>query len=221
MTQGLVTSVLGVVLIRIAATGEYLRYVQPWMRWPLVGTGALLLLISIRQTVGVGRDADRVPRTTWLVLLPPMVVFLVAPPALGAYIAERRADQQPAPVSASEFRPSPGPDGVVETSVEQFVWGASGNGDLGNLRGTTFRVQGFVSSGDPDAWYVTQLILYCCAADVGVQRVKVIGQPAPPRDQWVRVTGTWVPGSGADGSRSPTMRASEVEQIPTPEDPYS
>ena len=89
------------------------------------------------------------------------------------------------------------------------------------LAGQPVHLEGFVSTDPEGHWYVTSLVLFCCAADVAVERVQVTGQPAPPRDQWVRVSGTWVEGTGRSRGNPAEIDASAVVEIPTPADPYS
>ena len=60
-TQGLVLAVLSVILIRIAVTGEYLQYVTPWMRWPLLTAGLILLAIGIGPALGWTRSVSPHP----------------------------------------------------------------------------------------------------------------------------------------------------------------
>lgn len=227
-TQGLVAAVLGILLLRIVSTGDYLRYVQPWMRWPLVVTGIVLLVIAIRPALGLVRHEHGVSRSSWLLLLPAVVVFTVAPPALGAYIAERRPVQAQPTAPDLDDIPAPTPNGPRNLSVEEFTWGAGQGDDPMSLTDSEVELEGFVSADRQGGWYVTNLVIFCCAADVAVERVKVVGQPAPPRNQWVRVTGTWVKGSGRwvegkgpDPSNPASVTATEVVDIPTPKDAYS
>ena len=46
-TQGLLLMFLGAVLLRLAASDAYLRYVVPWMKWPLLASGILLILMAL------------------------------------------------------------------------------------------------------------------------------------------------------------------------------
>lgn len=227
-TQGLVLAFLGALLVRLALTGEYLRFVTPWMRWPLVATGVVLLLLALKPALGLGEHADqhadegahgahRIPRSTWLLLLPGLVVFTVSPPALGAYLAERRAADTVPPPSSLAFAPledrSP-----VDLEIEEMLWRALTD-DGATLKDHSLRLTGFVS-GSGDAWYVTRLSISCCAADARVVRVKVDGAEAPPRNTWVRVTGTWQPGTGTTPTSAAVLLAREVTRIPAPKDTY-
>lgn len=220
-TQGLVAGALGAVLIRIAWTGEYLHFVLPWMRWPLVATGLVLLLMALRPALGMVGSGDRVPLTSWLLLLPTLIVFSVAPPPLGAFIAERRATQAPEALPAPARIPASTDGGPVDLVLAEFAWNAAQPDDPMGLRGRPVRMDGFVSADEDGGWYVTQLVIFCCAADVAVERVEIVGQPAPPRDQWVTVTGTWVEGTGGSSSEVARLAAAEVVHIPAPEAPYS
>lgn len=220
-TQGLAAAALAAVLIRISLSGEYLRFVQPWMRWPLLAAGCLLLVMALRPAFGLRTSSSRVPWSSWLILLPTLVVFSVAPPPLGAYIAERRAAQPPAELPAPVTIPISGDGDPVDVGVDEFAWGAAQADDVMGLKGQVVRLEGFVSTDQDGGWYVTQLVIFCCAADVAVERVKVVGQPAPPRDRWVRVTGTWVEGTGGDPSDPAQLSADQVVEIPAPANPYS
>ncbi len=72
-------------------------------------------------------------------------------------------------------------------------------------------------------WYVARMQIACCAADAVPLKVAVLGTPAPEEDQWIEVTGTWVPPKGggpAPGRSLPEMTAVEVTEIPQPVEPY-
>jgi uncharacterized repeat protein (TIGR03943 family) len=148
-------------------------------------------------------------------------VFSVAPPPLGAYVAERRAAHAPASQAPREPIPLSHDGGPLDLAVEEFTWGAAQPDDVMALTDQVVRLEGFVSTDEDGHWYVTALVIYCCAADVAVERVRVVGQPAPARDQWVRVTGTWVAGTGLDPSDPAVLEAREVVPVPAPETPYS
>lgn len=220
-TQGLVAVTVAALLLRISLNGEFLRFVQPWMRWPLVATGLVLLLMGLRLALGWVVVRGRVPAMTWLLLVPWLVVFNVAPPPLGAYVAERRVSEPSgiAPDRTSVAQPVDG--GPRSVAVEELTWGAAQPGDPLELRGSTVETEGFVSTDQAGDWYATVLVMYCCAADVQAERVKIVGHAAPARNQWVLVTGEWIEGTGVGPGNPAALRASAVEPIPSPEDPYS
>ena len=220
-TQGLVAAALAAVLIRISWTGEYLRFVQPWMRWPLLAAGLALFAMAARPALGYAAGGGRVPRSAWLMLLPTMVVFAVAPPPLGAFVAERRPAQNPATLPPPRVLTANTDGRPLDLGVEEFTWGAAQTDDVMGLRNQVVRMDGFVSTDKTGNWYVSTLVIFCCAADAVVERVKVVGQPAEPRNEWVRVTGTWIEGTGTGSSNPAALQTSEVVRIPTPKDPYS
>lgn len=220
-TQGLLLAFFGVVLLRLGMGDEYLRFVSAWMRWPILASGALLLLLALQPMLDRTRDDDDphgVPLSTWLLLLPGLVVFTVSPPALGAYLAERRAGDSPPPPPVSTFSPLPaGEDVPVE--IDEFTWRAELD-DGATLRERTVELHGFVSNGPGDTWYVTRMAIACCAADAAAYRVRVDGAERPPRDQWVKVAGTWVEGTGTAPGEVPAIAATRVEHTKAPRQTY-
>lgn len=221
-TQGLVIAVLAAVLIRISMTGEYLSFVTPWMRWPLVVSGVVLLAMAVAPVLArtaTGHE-EGAPRSAWLLLVPVLVVFAVAPPPLGAFLAERRA-QQPASLPEPGIVALPESDSPLPLTVGEFLWGAGEPGDPMGLAGQRITMAGFVSRDADDGWYVTRLEIFCCAADAMVMRVEISGHPAPPRDQWVEVTGTWVQGTGKDPGEPAVLRAERVVEVDAPARAYS
>ena len=228
-TQGLVLVFLGVVLVRLAAGGDYLSFVTSWMRWPILVSGVLLVLLAVKPALGLSEpdggaeDPDAhhehgVPSVTWLLRLPGLVVFTVGPPALGAYLAERRADDVPTVSPTSTFSPLPAGENV-DVELEELLWRAQVDDGV-TLAGRSVRVTGFVSLDQDGGWYVTRMSIGCCAADATVTRVQVDGADAPARDSWVEVTGTWVEGTGTDRREVPRLAASDVVPIDAPSQTY-
>lgn len=228
-TQGLLLTFLGAVLLRFAATDAHLRYVTPWMKWPLLVSGVVLLLLAIgplwsrderRDDDGVEHEPDHeaghhehgVPRVTWLLVLPGIIAFVISPPELGSYLAERRAGEAVA-VSAPGTTTVLGSEETVELTVEEFLWLAQ-QGEPA-LEGQQVALTGFVSYGADDSWYVTRMQIGCCAADAMAYRVKVQGAARPGRDEWVEVTGTHVTGTGEEPPFEVVVEAAEV--VPTEE----
>jgi uncharacterized repeat protein (TIGR03943 family) len=218
-TQGLLLAALAVVLIRISLTGEYLHFVATWMRWPLLVTGVILLGMAFRPALRWHTmTPSTAPGSAWLLFLPAVMVFVVAPPPLGAYLAERRADQ-PATLKAPESLSEPTVIGPLLFTPGEFAWGASQPDDPMGLAKQEVRVTGFVTTAGKD-WFLTQLEISCCAADAMVVRIRVEGHPVPPRDQWVQVTGDWVEGTGRRPDEPAAITASDVVEIPAPEQAY-
>lgn len=235
MAQAYLLALLGGFAVRLGLTQEHLLYVRGWTRWPLVASGAILLLLCIAVVIDQLRAArrtgeptdphehvDRAPWPTWLLLTPVLVMMLISPPALGSYFAERAAESASAgprdPERAtSALRPLP-EDDPVRMHVSEFFVRAKYDAGL-SLSGRVVELTGFVSF-DPDGnWYVTRFEIACCAADAMVMRVRVNGEAAPQRDQWVKVTGQWVP-AAATPHGPPTIAASSVTPTTEPASPY-
>ncbi|MFG2723836.1 TIGR03943 family putative permease subunit [Streptomyces canus] len=161
------------------------------------------------------------PRVAWLLTLPALALLLFPPPALGSYSAEREAAQQAAQ-GVGMFPALPAGD-PVELTLGEF--GSRAIYDSGrSLKGRTVRMTGFVTHGDDGTWYVTRLLVSCCAADATTSKVEVRGAAdgAPPVDTWITVTGTWHPKGelGTDGAWPPVVDASAVRRVTEPADPY-
>jgi uncharacterized repeat protein (TIGR03943 family) len=160
------------------------------------------------------------PRAAWLLVLPVLAIFLVAPPALGAYTAEREDSTIAAPQEGSQFDPLPAGDPLPLTLTEyaaRAVWD-----DGISLEGRTVQLTGFVSAAPEGRWYLTRLGLSCCAADAFATKVLVIDPPYdPPADVWVQITGQWVPGGGTqDANAIPWIQVQDMAEVPPPANPY-
>lgn len=224
-TQALLLAFLGAVLLRMSLSDAYLRYVTEWMKWPILASGVIMLLLAVGPLFG---DPDKaggpehdghghagVPRSTWLLLLPGLIVFVISPPELGSFLAERRANQSAAaePAVVAELSG----DETNELPLQEFVWRAQSGGDT--LVDRSVSLTGFASH-EGDHWYVTRLTIGCCAADALAFRVQVDGADRPERDQWVRITGTYVEGTGVSPSEDPVIEADEVTEIKKPRQTY-
>lgn len=109
--QSIILLLVGIATLRISWGTAYLNFVKESMRPWLLLSGAILVLLGAWLLVdslrgrpshegaeGEDRAADADggeshehagPRAAWLLLLPVLTIFLVAPPALGAYSASR------------------------------------------------------------------------------------------------------------------------------------
>jgi uncharacterized repeat protein (TIGR03943 family) len=81
---------------------------------------------------------------------------------------------------------------------------------------------GFVTHGDDGTWYLTRLLVSCCAADAGPYKVEIRDADAPTTDTWVTVTGTWHPTGepGSEKAMPPVLDAGSVRRVAEPENPY-
>ncbi|MFJ8113715.1 TIGR03943 family putative permease subunit [Streptomyces sp. NPDC096132] len=231
----------GAAVLRITLFGDlYLRYVQAGLRPYLIVSGAALVLLGL-VTAGLrtpedhqvrgeaeGRPDDEHrhqhrhgPRTAWLLTLPALALLLFPPPALGSYSAGREAAQRAAQ-GVGTFPALPAGDPLTLTVAEFSSRAIYDSGR--SLKGRTVRLTGFVTRGDDGAWYVTRLLVTCCAADATTGKVEIRGadDDAPPTDTWVTVTGTWRPKGtlGSDAAWPPTLDAEKVTRVEQPADPY-
>ncbi|MFJ9633601.1 TIGR03943 family putative permease subunit [Streptomyces sp. NPDC101175] len=239
----------GGAVLRISLFSDlYLRYVQPALRPYLVISGSLLVVLGAVAAVRVlldrhdeendendeneehdhGEEEGRPhghghgPGIAWLLTLPALALLLFPPPALGSYSASREQAQLAAQ-GVGTFPALPAAK-VLDISVAQYSSRAIY--DTGHsLKGRTLRMTGFVTHGSNGTWYVTRLVVTCCAADATTSKVEIRGTEstdAPQTDTWVTVTGTWLPKGklGTDGAWPPLLDAKTVTEVKQPADPY-
>ncbi|MFF7602658.1 TIGR03943 family putative permease subunit [Streptomyces mirabilis] len=231
--------VCGAAVLRISLFSElYLRYVQTGLRPYLIVSGLLLLVLGIvgaavaMRSAKVdhlhedeneddipGHDHGHGPGVAWLLTVPAAALLLFPPPALGSYSAEREAAKYAAQ-GIGTFSALPEGD-TVDLTLSQFSSRAIY--DRGRtMKGRTIRMTGFVTKDDDGTWYLTRLLVSCCAADARPEKVEIRGAYAPPTDSWVSVTGTWHPKGklGSDAAWPPVLDAGEVKHIKPPNSPY-
>ncbi|MFJ4361563.1 TIGR03943 family putative permease subunit [Streptomyces massasporeus] len=159
------------------------------------------------------------PRVAWFLTLPALALLLFPPPALGSYSAEREAAQRAAQgVGTFPDLPSGNP---VDLTLGEF--GSRAVYDSGrSLKGRTVRLTGFVTRDGDGAWYVTRLLVSCCAADATTAKAEVRGVEAPPVDTWVTVTGTWHPEGelGSTEAWPPVVDVTSLRRVRQPDNPY-
>ncbi|MEV6618119.1 TIGR03943 family protein [Streptomyces sp. NPDC051051] len=226
----------GVGLLRAALFSEaYLRYVKEGMRPLLIASGVLLILLgaaeawSARRPVerpaedgdGHGHDHSGVPRVAWLLFLPALSLLFYAPPALGSYTASREAPKAVAVVAEDGFDPLPAtsPLPITLTDFTQRVQQDEGRA----IEGRTVRMTGFVTPADGGGgWYLTRIMLSCCAADAQSVKVRVYGVRAPKADTWVTVTGTWhAQGALGTSSAAVALDGRTVAEVERPVNGYT
>ncbi len=224
-TQGFVLLLFGVALIRLATADALLRYVRPVARpWVLLAGCALAglalwsLVAGARREEAVDEHGHRgASRVTWLVLAPVVAILVIAPPALGAFSAER----VPATTLSSSTRDDPplhGPDPVRLTLLDYFLRGVAGAGRT--LSGHRVALSGFVVRAEPGGFEIARLVITCCAADATPVFILVrTREPAPAQDTWVTAVGSYGGLSPADAT-VPVLRADTVTVIRQPRNPY-
>jgi uncharacterized repeat protein (TIGR03943 family) len=221
VTGGTLISLVGAVVLRLTLTGDYLRFVKEGMRPWLLVAGVVLALLGVvtaaRALRGQGDGEHDQPREGWLILAPIAVLLLVAPPALGSYGVDRAAAVTVTSHSG-EFPPLPKSDDAVPMTLLEYGQ-RSFDGDGHTLQDATVQLTGFVADGaSSDTFRLARYQIACCAADAAPAIVEVVGVSgsAPPRDEWVTVTGSFAEPDG----ETPRLTAVSVQQIPPPEDPY-
>lgn len=180
-----------------------------------VGAGEIVVI----DDDGHGHDHSRGPRIAYLLLLPVLAVYVVAPSALGSFSAARQTTTSTAPpvdlnmpaLSAEDLSNMPLRDYVVRA-----VWDGGQT-----LRGQDVRMTGFVTPDPAGGWWLTRMTMACCAADAQASRIKVLDTGDLPADTWVQVTGTWTEGGGLNDPQAiPVVRATSVTSVATPRNPY-
>jgi uncharacterized repeat protein (TIGR03943 family) len=233
-TQNVLLVLLGGALIKISATELYLRYVKPANKWYLLTAGAVILALaaaSLLHDAWLARDGrpvpghhshDHEPHSPWLLLLPVLAIFLVAPPALGADSVQRAAAGNSvtaaAGPSSGEFAPLPAgaaPELRLSDFVARAVWDRAGS-----LAGRDVTLTGFVVHRGSSA-ELARLVITCCAADARPMVVRLTDAPDLPSGSWVRLRARLLPGSAtvADGY-TPSVQVLDAEPIPEPAEAY-
>ncbi|MGP4086081.1 TIGR03943 family putative permease subunit [Streptomyces sp. KR55] len=231
-------------VLRISLFSElYLRYVQPGLRPYLIASGVLLLALGTVSAVAADRaarnevrhehadeqdehahgddehDHSHSPRVAWLLVVPALALLLFPPPALGSYSVERETAKYAAQ-GIGTFPALPEGD-PVDLTLSQFTSRALYDSGR-TMKGRTIRMTGFVTKDDDGTWYLTRLLISCCAADARPDKIEIRQSDAPAVDSWVSVTGTWIPKGklGSDEAWPPVLAATDVRQVEQPENPY-
>ncbi|GAA0587601.1 TIGR03943 family putative permease subunit [Actinomadura livida] len=253
--QNLLLVFLGAAVLWITlVSGEYVNYVRPGFRYPLVAAAVALLALGaagLRREWrdapghddghpdhdhpdhdhpdhghGHGHDHSRGPRVAWLLGLPVLAIFVIAPPALGSFSAARGTDRAAPPPAPPDdgFPPLSAAAGPVDMSVGEFIGRAheAQTGDPAKLQGVPVRLTGFVTPAGKGrgGWQLTRMKIACCAGDAVPFPVRVRGVPQPPADSWVRVTGVWEPPRQSGRTVVQTLRAHSLREIEEPKNPY-
>jgi uncharacterized repeat protein (TIGR03943 family) len=232
-TQNILLVLLGGALLKISFTGTFLRYVKPSHKWLLVAAGTIMValaLISIvrdllnARQVSPGEGHHHSSSSAWLLLLPVLAVFVIAPPALGADAVQRTGNTNRAsvPEDGTALFPALPAGDLIALPLGDFVSRAAW--DRGNsLNNRPIKLTGFIVH-DGNSTYLARLAIGCCSADAFPVKVKMEDTPTPtslPNDTWLEIVATLNPGSATkDNDYVPSARVSDLTQIPQPEDPY-
>ncbi|HEY2175374.1 MAG TPA: TIGR03943 family protein [Mycobacteriales bacterium] len=244
--QSLLVVLVGAAVTRIAADGSYQLYVRGNLRPWLLIAGIVLIVIGIVSLLrsdlrrrgndavehaddGVAADGDGHGHAhtgqrwvAWLLLAPILVIFLVAPPALGAYTAAHRGGGVAKPVGDSTFTALPAGSAVPDTLrdfSERAVW------DKGRtLTGRTVALTGFVTPRTGGGIFLTRMMITCCAADASPIEVMVTGTiPRVRANEWLKVTGRYAGLDHRDDNGSgplAVLRVVRITPVGAPAEPY-
>lgn len=212
---------VGLLAIRVAGTDLLLSYVKAAMGPALLLSGAVLVLLGGWAWVDAlrGRGEEQAgPGVAWLLLVPVLVVGIAPPAALGSFAAAQ-AGQQATSAGPIIYPPLPPEDPVRVTLFEYInraVWDAGRT-----LQGRTVELTGFVTPDPEGGWWLSRLSIACCAADAQASLIKVVDVEELPADTWVTVTGAWVAGGGLDDPAAiPRLRVTELQRVQPPQVPY-
>ena len=239
--QAIVLILVGGAVLRITLGNTFLNYVQEGMRPWLLLSGGILVVLGVLALIDVLRKgraaADDAtphdephehddghghgsggPRAAWLLLLPVLAIFLIAPPALGAYAAARDVANS-APPQEAKAPPLP-PGDPAQVTVAEYVGRAVWDDGL-TLEGRTVEMTGFVTPDPEGGWWISRMAVACCAADAIASKVKVLNAPDLPADTWVTIRGRWVPGGGTKTDTAiPLVEVIDLVEVPQPRNPY-
>lgn len=238
--QAVVLILVGGAVLRITLGDTFLNYVQEGMRPWLLLSGGILVVLGVLALIDVLRKgraaADEEtphdephehddghghgsggPKAAWLLLLPVLAIFLIAPPALGAYAAARDvANSAPQEAKAPPLPPGDPAQVTVAGYVGRAVWD-----DGLTLVDRTVEMTGFVTPDPEGGWWISRMAVACCAADAIASKVKVLNAPDLPADTWVTITGRWVPGGGTKTDTAiPLIEVETLVEVPQPRNPY-
>lgn len=221
--QSGVCLLLGATALRLGLTDAALAYVKPSLRPLLVVAGVVLVVVGIaglRARRPPDPDEHPAPSAAWLLVLPVVAVFLVAPAPLGSYAAERQSDSRAVERKAVTSPLPAEVDGAVPLSMRDFLVRAI-NGT--ELEGRKVRLTGFTTTGSKGV-VLNRFRVTCCAADGIAMRVRLEGMPGAPRDdQWFEVVATLRAGErepdvGLVGL--PVLDVVEAKQVSPPANTY-
>jgi len=227
---GLIVVFVGAAIVQLAVSDTYLRYVKPGMRWMLLAAGAILILLAVADVLADTKNSSHddghghhgLPRAAWLLLVPVFALLVVDPPALGADAAQRQSPVAAKPVQAKGgvWLPDNGDKSSAPVTLpvrDYAVWAVW---EKENMQGRTFQLTGFVTPGKNGVWYVSRIGLTCCVADGTAFMVEVRGQQAPPKNQWVQVTGEWAEPTKRNDGDVAAITGTEVRNVTAPANQY-
>lgn len=210
--HAVVLLLVGATLLKVTLDGGYLRYVKPGGRPLLLVAGAVLLVVaaaSLRARDAAHHDHGDGHRhgrfdVAWLLLAPMLALLVIAPRALGSFTAARAGTALGA---ASTSRLPALPDGdPVRLSLLDYASRAVFDRGA-SLRGRQVDVSGFLLSGQHGSWYLTRMVITCCAADAQPVKVGLAGDSlgGVRANDWIDAVGGYTGRADADPVNAGTI----------------
>lgn len=222
--HALILALVGGTLLKLALTGDFERYVKPGVRPYLVAASIVVLVVaalSLWPTRHAAHDHHDHGRfdVAWLLVVPMLVLLVIAPPALGSFSAARAGTALGAAANPSDLPPLPDGDPVRLSVLDYASRAVFDHGRSIGTRHVT--LSGFVLPGDGGTWYLTRMVITCCAADAQPVKVGLTGTvpDALRANDWLRVTGTYTARQDRDpvnGQPIPYLTVESSQPIPAP-----
>jgi len=227
--HALVLALVGGTLLKLALTGDYKNYVRVGLKPYLIAAAVVVLAVaalSLWQAVAARRAGDDHGHShghgwfdvAWLLVVPMLTLLLLAPPPLGSFSANRSGTALGAAPSA-QLAPLPEGDPVRLSILDYASRAIFDHGQ--SLNGRQITLSGFVLPGNGGTWYLTRMVITCCAADAQPIKVGLTGGvPAGLKaNDWIKVTGTYVDRTDKDpvnGEPIPYLTVASSAPIPAP-----
>ena len=229
------TALVDIIVVRLSVGDSYRSLVRGSMRWPLLISAAVVMLLvalagrSTARQDDHGHDeqhdghdhedhADHADhghsgwnRPAIYLLAPVVVALLVAPRPLGSFAASR-TNSVPSPESPfTELAATNSPTPLTLLEFNQRALDRDG----ATISNREVTLVGFVMAGEP--LRIARFRMSCCAADGQAAIVALGDAPSRPSgDRWVSVVGRF---NGMDGNL-PRLETSSISLIDQPVDPY-
>ncbi|HTE69396.1 MAG TPA: TIGR03943 family protein [Actinomycetes bacterium] len=237
-SQAAVLLVVGAMALYLGRSDAALAYVKGGLQPLLLASGTILGMLAAAAVVRRGPQQHG-PRVAWLLVLPPLALVLIAPPALGAFAAGRQSIQPPPTIQAGPtdqaapggdqalFPPLVPPDDGAAVPITLTEYMMRDYEAPHSLAGVRIRLVGFVTPQrrGRDGYLLTRFAINCCAADATALRVAIHGDQVPRApDTWLEVEGRWQQRTSDDpdrpSSETPLLVAESVRETEQPSEPY-
>jgi len=222
--HALILALVAGTLLRLALTGDYRRYVKVGLRPYLIVAGIVVLAIAVASMARRSAAHDHTHGrfdVAWLLMVPMLTLLLLAPPALSSFSAARFGTA----VTTTNSQLGPLPDGdPVRLSVLDYASRAVFDHGR-SLSGRQVTLSGFVLPGAGGTWYLTRMVITCCAADAQPVKVGLTGTlpPGLKANDWITVTGGYLDRTDPDpvnGQPIPYLTVASAAPIPAPAAQY-